>query len=92
MKINEIMCELAFHGSKCTKDCSGHSAGYKWAMQKQNSAACNANNASFNKGCEIAARQLAAGNVTRPKVRDERGKFAHNPTLPNRSTKFSKGV
>lgn len=92
MKVNEILSELSFHGRKCTKDCSGHSAGYKWAMQKQATQPCASNNTSFNNGCEIAADQIANNKVVRPKVRDERGKFAKNPTLPKPSTKFNKSV
>lgn len=26
---------LSFYGSKCTKDCSGHDAGYKWRKSHQ---------------------------------------------------------
>ena len=80
MRIKEILSELSFHGRKCTKDCSGHSAGYKWAKEKNASHACHSTNSSFNSGCEIARNQIASGNITRPKVRDERGRFANNPT------------
>ena len=30
----EQLDELMFKGSQCTKDCSGHQAGYAWSQQK----------------------------------------------------------
>ena len=85
MRIKEILSELNFHGRKCTKDCSGHSAGYKWAKEKNAQQPCQSTNASFNAGCEIARDQISSGNIVRPKVRDERGRFAGNP-----KTKYTK--
>lgn len=45
-----------FKGSPCTKDCSGHTAGYRWA-DKYNVAdpnRCNSRSPkSFVKGCKI---------------------------------------
>lgn len=79
MKISEVLTELTFHGSKCTKDCGGHSAGYAWAMQHKSTTGCNSSSPSFNKGCEIAADQQKTGVVRRPKIRDVRGKFAPKP-------------
>ena len=78
MRLNELLAELTFHGSKCTKDCGGHSAGYAWAMQHKGTA-CSSTSPSFNKGCEIAADQQKTGVVRRPKIRDVRGKFAPKP-------------
>jgi len=37
MKINEItegILGLTYRGYPCTKDCSGHKAGYEWAKLK----------------------------------------------------------
>jgi hypothetical protein len=79
MRLNELLNELTFHGSKCTKDCGGHSAGYAWAMQHKNTKGCDSSSPSFNKGCEIAADQQKTGVVRRPKIRDVRGKFAPKP-------------
>lgn len=78
MRLNELLAELTFHGSKCTKDCGGHSAGYAWAMQHKGGD-CSSSSPSFNKGCEIAADQQKTGVVRRPKIRDVRGKFAPKP-------------
>jgi hypothetical protein len=81
MKISDILNELTFHGRRCTKDCGGHSAGYRYAMQRKKTQPCNSHSPSFNGGCEVAADQLTTGKVIRPKVRDPRGKFAVNPRL-----------
>jgi len=49
----EQLDELAFMGSQCTKDCSGHQAGYAWA--KRNGARpANTASPSFNNGVAIA--------------------------------------
>lgn len=80
MLIKELLAELTFQGSPCTKDCSGHSAGYKWAMS-QRATNCNANNRSFNKGCMIAVKQLQQRKLIRPKVRTPQGRFAPNPKV-----------
>ena len=45
--------ELSFLGSPCTKDCSGHRAGYNWSKQRGNiHAACWS--PSFNNGAALA--------------------------------------
>ena len=41
--------ELTFRGSQCTKDCSGHRAGYKWSQERGGRDAASWSN-SFNKG------------------------------------------
>ena len=81
MRINELLNELTFHGSTCTKDCSGHKAGYEWNKRRGGASPCDAASGSFNNGCNIATKQLAK----RPKIRDQAGKFAANPQP--RSTK-----
>lgn len=45
--------ELSFMGSECTKDCSGHRAGYEWYRKKGYEPASWSN--SFNNGAAIAA-------------------------------------
>lgn len=82
MRINEVLTELTFSGSQCTKDCSGHSAGYAWAKQHNGQAACNSSSPSFNRGCEIAADQIKQGKPNRPKIRNQQGKFAPKPIMP----------
>ena len=44
--------ELTFLGSPCTRDCSGHRAGYRWYKQKRR--APQSWSPSFNKGAELA--------------------------------------
>jgi hypothetical protein len=46
--------ELTFMGSQCTKDCSGHRAGYNWSVARGRKSAASWSN-SFNKGAELAA-------------------------------------
>lgn len=48
----EQLDELSFLGSQCTKDCSGHKAGYHWFKQKQHDP--NSWSPSFNKGAALA--------------------------------------
>ena len=76
MRISEILNELTFHGSPCTKDCSGHKAGYEWSKKRAGVSPCDSTNNSFNNGCNIAK----SNPVNRPKIRNPQGKFANNPT------------
>ena len=46
--------ELTFLGSPCTKDCSGHRAGYAWSKARGNRNAMSHSN-SFNNGARLAA-------------------------------------
>jgi hypothetical protein len=45
--------ELTFRGSECTRDCSGHRAGYEWWQRNRRNA--QSWSPSFNKGAAIAA-------------------------------------
>jgi hypothetical protein len=47
--------ELTFLGSPCTKDCSGHRAGYAWSKARGNRNAVSHSN-SFNNGARLAAQ------------------------------------
>ena len=49
----EQLDELSFHGSPCTRDCSGHRAGYEWYKRKRQQP--NSRSQSFNNGAAIAA-------------------------------------
>lgn len=49
----EQLDELSFLGSQCTKDCSGHRAGYNWYLQNQRQP--NSRSPSFNKGAALRA-------------------------------------
>ena len=46
---DEQLDELSFRGSQCTKDCSGHRAGYEWSQRKGGRDAASWS-PSFNKG------------------------------------------
>ena len=46
--------ELTFMGSQCTKDCSGHRAGYEWSVARGRRSAASWS-PSFNKGAQLAA-------------------------------------
>jgi hypothetical protein len=48
----EQLEELSFMGSPCTKDCSGHRAGYEWYRRKGRDP--NSWSQSFNNGAAIA--------------------------------------
>jgi hypothetical protein len=67
MRINDLLVELNFQGSPCTKDCSGHTAGYSWSMKHANKN-CDSKNASFNAGCNIAKKQVASKAIKPPVV------------------------
>jgi pyrimidine deaminase RibD-like protein len=45
--------ELNFLGSPCTKDCSGHRAGYAWSQRKGGRVAQSPWSPSFNKGSQL---------------------------------------
>jgi len=49
----EQLDELQFRGSECTKDCSGHRAGYDWWQRNRRQP--QSRSVSFDKGAAIAA-------------------------------------
>jgi pyrimidine deaminase RibD-like protein len=46
--------ELSFLGSPCTKDCSGHRAGYAWSKQRGGADGNSPFSPSFNNGARLA--------------------------------------
>lgn len=50
----EKLDELSFLGSECTKDCSGHRAGYNWSKRKGLRPGNSPYSPSFNKGAALA--------------------------------------
>ena len=62
MRINElsdeILNELSFMGSQCTKDCSGHKAGYKWSLDRGGVENPASPSQSFINGSNIGHRQI----------------------------------
>jgi hypothetical protein len=60
--------ELDFMGHTCTKDCSGHKAGYEWSLKRNGQTASTPSN-SFNTGTTIGqqkAQQRPQGGGKRP--------------------------
>jgi hypothetical protein len=49
----EQLDELSFLGSPCTKDCSGHRAGYEWSKRKGGQVAQSPWSPSFNNGSQL---------------------------------------
>lgn len=45
--------ELSFLGSPCTKDCSGHRAGYEWSKTRGGVAGNSPFSPSFNNGANL---------------------------------------
>ena len=74
MTIDELLNELTFHGSQCTKDCSGHRAGWKWGKANPNVSTTNSGtHPSFNNGVRIANANTKV--VMMPGIRGEKGRF-----------------
>lgn len=55
---DEQLNELQFMGSTCTKDCSGHRAGYNWSKARGGQDANSPYSPSFNKGAAIGKKEL----------------------------------
>ena len=55
---DEQLNELQFMGSTCTKDCSGHRAGYEWSKARGGRDANSPWSPSFNKGSAIGKMEL----------------------------------
>ena len=51
----EQLDELSFLGSPCTKDCSGHRAGYYWSARKGNIPGNSPYSPSINNGANLRA-------------------------------------
>jgi hypothetical protein len=50
---------LTFKGYPCTRDCSGHEAGYEWAEENgiDDPDDCGGNSESFIEGCRAYAEE-----------------------------------
>ena len=89
MRIHEILSELTYGGSRCTKDCSGHRAGDLWGRRHPNDIPDFGNpSQSFTNGTAIAHQQIVNKRngikTSNPKVRDEKGKFQAYPGVQKR--------
>jgi pyrimidine deaminase RibD-like protein len=56
---DEQLNELQFMGSECTKDCSGHRAGYAWSQARGGQNANSPYSPSFNKGSVLATQEIS---------------------------------
>lgn len=52
--LKDELTELNFLGSPCTKDCSGHRAGYAWSKQRGGADGNSPFSPSFNNGARLA--------------------------------------
>lgn len=76
MKLRDIINELTFHGRLCTKDCSGHKAGWEWERKNQTNQKRNTPSNSFNTGTEVAIAQRQANkDPIGTNIRGEKGRF-----------------
>ena len=66
---------LTFMGSPCTKDCSGHKAGYEWS-EKRGGQMANSHSQSFNNGAAISVnsknKQQQPQQQTKPQTAADR--------------------
>ena len=51
--LKDELNELSFLGSPCTRDCSGHRAGYAWSQSKGGRVAQSPFSPSFNNGSQL---------------------------------------
>jgi pyrimidine deaminase RibD-like protein len=51
--LRDELNELTFLGSPCTKDCSGHRAGYAWSKQRGGQSGNSPFSPSFNNGAQL---------------------------------------
>jgi len=51
--LTDELTELNFLGSPCTKDCSGHRAGYAWSKQRGGQSGNSPFSPSFNNGAQL---------------------------------------
>lgn len=76
MRIKEIINELSFYGRQCTKDCSGHKAGWDWERKHNTGQKRATTSNSFNNGTDIAISQANVGKrPIGPQVRGAKGQF-----------------
>ena len=52
-RVRHNLDELQFLGSQCTKDCSGHRAGYAWSQARGGAKVPMSWSPSFNNGAAL---------------------------------------
>lgn len=74
MRAHEFITELKFFGSPCTKDCSGHRAGYAWSKKKNKQP--QQTHQSFMNGAAIWKQQKDQGlNPISGGITNDKGQF-----------------
>jgi hypothetical protein len=90
VRATEFVTELYFMGSPCTKDCSGHKAGYNWGKTHAGKEEFGPS-PSFNKGTYLAKnytpRAQGGGRVKgmlsqNPNAVAKRNRRAQQPIQP----------
>lgn len=76
---DEPLNELQFMGSQCTKDCSGHRAGYAWSKARGGVDANSPYSPSFNKGASLGKQELQR---PQPQQQAKQAQQAPNPLRP----------
>jgi hypothetical protein len=84
MRIDELLTELTFMGHTCTKDCSGHRAGYEYAMNKGLKAQTKTPSKSFDFGTGIAVKSNKVKKAA-PVQNKTPAPQTPNATIPNRT-------
>jgi hypothetical protein len=58
-----VNAQSHFGGYRCTKDCSGHKAGYDWAKKKdvRDPKDCASKSQSFTEGCLVYVEEKNRG-------------------------------
>jgi len=79
MKIKEIT-EADFMGRTCTKDCSGHRAGWEWEQKNQTNQKQQTPSTSFNNGTEIAISQRKQAQLRANKTPPQKPQTAKQPS------------
>ena len=77
----EQLDELMFRGSQCTKDCSGHRAGFDWSNARGGVDGNSPYSPSFNKGAAIA-------KMDQMKAKQPQQKPAPQQVRPNPNNKL----
>lgn len=80
MKIKEIT-EQSFMGRPCTKDCSGHRAGWEWEQKNQTNQKQQTPSTSFNNGTEVAVSQRKQHQLAANKTLEKNPPTAKQPAV-----------
>jgi pyrimidine deaminase RibD-like protein len=80
--LDKPLNELQFMGSQCTKDCSGHRAGYAWSKARGGVDANSPYSPSFNKGASLGKQELQRPQPQQQTKQPAQPQQAPNPLRP----------